>query len=68
MPPELDRRSLLAGSLALAGLLAVHPPLALAAPRLLVENVTQLYPVEVVRIVVSHSAAVVAAAVVVWSG
>jgi FAD/FMN-containing dehydrogenase len=68
MPPELDRRSLLAGSLALAGLLAVHPPLALAAPRLLVENVTQLYPVEVARIVVPHSAAEVAAAVVAWPG
>lgn len=65
---DLHRRTLLARSLALAGLLGTATPGCLAAPRLEVDNVTRLYPVEVARIVVPRGTADVAAAVVSWPG
>jgi len=65
---ELHRRTLLAGSLAVSGLLGTAAQTSVAAPRLKVENVTRLYPVEVARIVVPRSAAEVAAAVTAWTG
>jgi hypothetical protein len=65
---ELHRRTLLADSLALAGLLGTVTEASFAATRLEIETVTRLYPVEVARIVVPRSTAEVAAAVTSWPG
>lgn len=51
-----------------ASLLTLHPARALAAPGILVQNITGLYPVEVARVAVPSSAAEVAAAVRAWPG
>ena len=67
-PGVFRRRTVLARSLALAGLLGGGAPRVLAATRLEVENVTRLYPVEVARVVAPRSAAEVAAAVGAWPG
>jgi FAD/FMN-containing dehydrogenase len=64
----LHRRTLLANSLAVAGLLGMGAEAATAASRFEIENVTRLYPVVVARIVVPRSAAEVAAAVTAWTG
>jgi FAD/FMN-containing dehydrogenase len=65
---ELQRRTLLANSLAVAGLLgkATNDCLAAALPE--VGNITGLYAVEVARIDVPRSTAEVAAAVASWPG
>lgn len=68
VPYELDRRTLLANSLAIAGLLGTATHECLAAPHLEVDNVTRLYPVEVSRIAVPKSTADVAATVISWPG
>uniref|UniRef100_UPI0032B21525 FAD-binding protein n=1 Tax=uncultured Aquincola sp. TaxID=886556 RepID=UPI0032B21525 len=67
-PPPIDRRRLLVGSLGAAGALATGHGSAATPTPLLVENVTRLYPVEVARIEVVHSAADVAAAITRWPG
>ena len=64
----LARRRFLTQSLAVAGLLTLEPALALSATPLLVTNVTQIYSVEVARIVVPRDAAEVAQAVQSWPG
>ena len=65
---KLHRRTAIARSLAVAGLLGTGTNEVLAAPRLVIENVTRLYPVEVARIVVPRSTSEVAAAVISWPG
>lgn len=67
-PPSIHRRRLLAGPLGAAGALATGSGSAATPAPVLVENVTRLYPVEVARIEVVHSAAEVAAAITRWPG
>lgn len=67
-PPCPDRRTFLAGSLAVAGLLTLAPARTLAAPGVVVPNVTGLYSVEVSRIATPTTTAEVADAVRGWSG
>lgn len=64
----LHRRTLLAKSLAVAGLLGTATNDCLAASPLEVDNITRLYPVKVARIDVPRSTADVAAAVIYWPG
>jgi FAD/FMN-containing dehydrogenase len=66
--PNPGRRTFLAQGLASAGLLTLSPTLVLAAPTLVVPNVTGLYSVEVAKIVVPASAMEVADAVRNWDG
>lgn len=66
--PTLNRRSLLAQSLAAAGVLTLAPLHALGATALVVANVTQLYSVKVARIETPTSTPAVAAAVQSWPG
>lgn len=65
---QASRRRFLAQSLAGAGLLPLSLPRALAAPGLLVPNVTGLYTVEVARVVAPASTMEVAQAVRAWPG
>lgn len=65
---QVSRRTLLAAAMAGAGLLLVAPMGAHAASSLFVENVTQLYTVEVARIVVPRSTDDVCRAVREWPG
>ena len=65
---QSSRRRFLALAMAEAGRLALAPPLALAAPGILIHNVTGLYPVEVARVVAPVSTAEVVAAVQAWPG
>ena len=67
-PENPHRRTVIARALVVAGLLTTRPAIGAAAPRLLVENVTGLYPVEVARITVPRSAAEVAEAISNWPG
>lgn len=62
------RRSFLLQSMAGAGLLALSPPRALAAPGILIPNVTGLYPVEVARVATPRTTEEVAQAVRAWPG
>lgn len=62
------RRRFLAQALAGAGLLTLAPPQALAAPGILIANVTGLYPVEAARIVAPATTEEVAQAVRAWPG
>jgi FAD/FMN-containing dehydrogenase len=64
----VHRRTVVAGSLAAAGLLGAGVTEPRAAARLEVGNVTGLYPVEVARIVAPRSTAEVAEAVAAWPG
>lgn len=65
---HLQRRSFLAQALAGAGLLTLSPRLALAAPALLIANVTGLYSVMVAKAVAPTSTAQLAQEVRHWSG
>lgn len=65
---ELPRRTVIASSLAAAGLLGTAPKDGFAASGLEIDNITRLYPVEVARIDVPRSTADVAAAVIAWPG
>lgn len=65
---SLPRRHFLALAMAEAGLLALRPVQALAAPGILIENVSGLYTVEVARVVVPLSTEEVRAAVLAWPG
>ena len=65
---QSSRRRFLALAMAEAGLLALAPPLAVAASGILIHNVTGLYPVEVARVVAPASTEEVAAAVRAWPG
>lgn len=67
-PDKLQRRTVLANSLVAAGLLGTASEFSLAAPRLQIENVTRLYPVEVARVVVPRSTGEVSEAVSSWPG
>ncbi len=62
------RRRFLVQALAGAGLLALAPPPALAAPGILISNVTGLYPVEVARVAAPRTTCEVARAVRAWPG
>lgn len=62
------RRRFLAQAMAGAGLLALAPPHALAAPGIAIPNVTGLYPVEVARVAAPRSTEEVAQAVRAWPG
>lgn len=62
------RRTFLSRALAAAGVLALRPALALAAPGVLVENVTGLYGVEVARVAAPLSTAEVVHEVTAWPG
>lgn len=65
---HLQRRTFLAQALAGAGLLTQSPQLALAAPELLIANVSGLYSVMVAKVVAPVSTAQVAQAVRGWTG
>lgn len=67
-PDHPRRRTLLAGSLAAAGLVGAPTLAGATLPRLEVGNITGLYPVEVTRIEAPRSTAEVIAAVRAWSG
>lgn len=62
------RRRLLSRALLGAGILALHPARAMAAPALLVGNITGLYPVEVARIATPLSAQEVVREIRAWPG
>jgi FAD/FMN-containing dehydrogenase len=66
--PALARRSVLFAGLAAAGLAIARPPNASAAPALLVENVSRLYPVRVERIAAPTDVAGIARALASWPG
>ena len=69
MHSPLTRRRLLVQAMVGAGLVAAPGlPSLLAAPQLLVVNVTQLHSVRVARIVTPRTAEEVAKAVVAWPG
>ncbi len=63
-----SRRTFLAQSMASAGVLTFAPALVLAAPTLVVPNVTGLYSVQVAKVVVPATAPEVALAVRGWNG
>lgn len=63
-----SRRTFLAQSLAAAGLLTLSPTALLAAPALVVANVTGLHAVEVARIEAPRTAAEVSTLVTAWPG
>jgi len=63
-----SRRRFLVQAMAGAGLLALSPPRALAAPGIAIPNLTGLYPVEVARVAAPRTTEEVAQAVRAWSG
>ncbi|WP_211238957.1 FAD-binding oxidoreductase [Massilia alkalitolerans] len=63
-----SRRRFLVQAMAGAGLLALSPPRALAAPGIAIPNLTGLYPVEVARVAAPCTTEEVAQAVRAWSG
>ncbi|RJG11751.1 FAD-binding oxidoreductase [Massilia cavernae] len=62
------RRTFLGQALAAAGVLSLHPALALAQPLVAVPNVTQLYTVQVARVVAPATTQEVAQEVRAWPG
>jgi FAD/FMN-containing dehydrogenase len=65
---NVHRRTVLANAIATAGLFSATSEFALAVPRLQVENVTRLYPIEVARVVVPRSTTEVVEALKSWPG
>ncbi len=64
----IDRRTVLVRSLLAAGAISAQASESQAAPGLLIENVTRLYPVQVARAVAPRSTSEVGAAVAAWPG
>jgi FAD/FMN-containing dehydrogenase len=66
--PAANRRTFLAQSLAATGLLTLAPAAPMAAPVLVVANVTDLHAVEVARIEAPRTAAEISTLVTAWPG
>jgi hypothetical protein len=67
-PMSTTRRKLIVQALGAAGLISLTPTLALALPTFIITNVSQLNPVQVVRIAVPLSIEEIAREVKAWPG